>query len=153
MLWNVRGTDQQAIAQVRSISIIPEIDEYLPDGLGGRLVRVLADALPDGAAEGIADASLGIDLMMYLAAFRLKRSKVGVEAWKTGLPRRRPAPGKQLDTDFYRRLLTNYELLIQEGYRDPAAELARRMGEKHSTVKSWLSRGRHYLKASEGGNT
>lgn len=60
-------------------------------------------------------------------------------------PRRRPAPGKPPSTDFYRRLLAKYEGLVNEGCRDPAAELARRMNANHSTVKSWLRRGRGHL--------
>lgn len=60
-------------------------------------------------------------------------------------PRRRPAPGKPRNPDFYRRVLAQYNGLVEEGCKDPAAELARRMDEKHSTVKSWLRRGRGYL--------
>jgi hypothetical protein len=82
--------------------------------------------------------------MRYMAAFELHLPELP-KGWARRLPRRRPQPGKTLDPDFYRRVLTTYDGLVSEGIKDPAAELARRMKANHSTVKSWLRRGRQYL--------
>lgn len=80
----------------------------------------------------------------YMAALDLRRPELP-QGWARRIPRRRPQPGKALDPDFYRRVLAVYEGLLGEGYKDPAAELARRMKANRSTVKSWLRRGRQYL--------
>jgi len=60
-------------------------------------------------------------------------------------PVARPAPGQPLNPDFYRRLLAAYDKLVAEGKKRPALELAAHMDVNHSTLKSWLSRGRKYL--------
>jgi hypothetical protein len=65
----------------------------------------------------------------------------------TTLPRRRPQAGQPLDPDFYRRVLAVFDELTKRGARDPAAQIAERMGEKPSTVRSWLRRGRSYIGA------
>lgn len=103
------------------------------------------------SARIVADDALGldhrIDLYPYFVAFAL----AGVDArFTTGVPRTRPGPGRTLDADFYRRLLRAYDALVRQGVRAPAHELARRMGEKHSTVKSWLHRGRKYTDEDRG---
>lgn len=109
-------------------------------GPGIQLIQVV----PDQPMDDSALASMDLDLVAYLAALELRFER-GPQGSFPRAPRRRPAPGKPLDARFYRVLLDRYELLLQESYRDPAKELARRMGEKHSTVKSWLARGRRYL--------
>lgn len=95
----------------------------------------------------VADEELRIgdcaDLEDYFAAFFVHAASRSFP--KVRAPRKRPDAGKPLDPDFYRRLLQNYDQLVAEGYRAPAAELARRLGENRSTVKSWLHRGRKYL--------
>lgn len=95
----------------------------------------------------IADEELHIgdcaDLEDYFAAFFVHAASRSFP--KVRAPRKRPDAGKPLDPDFYRRLLQNYDQLVAEGYKAPAAELARLLGENRSTVKSWLHRGRKYL--------
>jgi hypothetical protein len=81
----------------------------------------------------------------YYTAFLLRMAEGEPPGTFARVPRRRPEPGKPLDTAFYQQLLATYEQLVKEGYRSPAAELARRMDENRSTVKSWLHRGRKLL--------
>lgn len=92
------------------------------------------------------EARTRLNLTPYILAFLLTPGAEPAER----LPRRRPAPGQPLDVDFYRRVLSQYRALLETGHPAPAAELARRMGENRSTVKSWLRRGRIYL-AERGG--
>lgn len=109
--------------------------------------QVVADSFMDVDA-GPPDI---FDLEPYLSALALRFHR-GIEATHAfqKIPRRRPESGKPLDPDFYRRLLASYERLVREGRTDPAAELARRMDENRSTVKSWLHRGRKYLEDQSG---
>jgi len=85
------------------------------------------------------------DMHVCTCAFHLRVKQAKDRSAFRQAPRRRPVAGNPIDPDFYRRLLDSYERLVVEGYRNPAVELARRMNEKHGTVKSWLSRGRKYL--------
>ena len=87
------------------------------------------------------------DLHLHACAFQLRVRQAEDRSAFLSAPRRRPGSGKSLDADFYRRLLASYDKLVLEGYRNPAVELAKRMNEKHGTVKSWLSRGRKYLES------
>ena len=89
------------------------------------------------------------DWQVFFTAFELHATTDPEEKGFTSVPRKRPAPGKPLDPDFYRRLLASYDKLVREGWNAPAQEIARRMGENPSTVKSWLHRGRKYLKEGE----
>ena len=96
-------------------------------------LTVIADAfLTEGTAP---------DVSAYYTAFllRVQRSPVGAFG---RAPRRRPAAGKPLDVDFYRQLLAAYERLVTAGEKYPAKELARRMNEERTTVRSWLARAR-----------
>jgi hypothetical protein len=69
--------------------------------------------------------------------------------WKA--PTQRPEPGRPLDPVFYQELLGAFDGLVAEGWRDPAAEFARRMDENPATVRSWLRRGRKYLSSAKNG--
>jgi hypothetical protein len=80
----------------------------------------------------------------HFAAFQLRASQRPKGSFARA-PRSRPAPGQPADPDFYRRLLDAFDRLVAEGHRSPAVELAERMDVNHSTVKSWLRRGREYL--------
>jgi hypothetical protein len=57
----------------------------------------------------------------------------------------RPRPGEPRDLGFYRQLLSEYEDLVRAASPAPARELANRRGINHSTLKSYLKRGRRYL--------
>jgi hypothetical protein len=98
-------------------------------------VRVIADEF----------LSVGDSLPVgeHFAAFMLRVGQRPGGAFARA-PRARPAAGQAANSDFYRRLLDSYEALIQEGWKNPALELARRMDVNHNTVKSWLRRGREY---------
>jgi hypothetical protein len=50
---------------------------------------------------------------------------------------------------FYRELDHEYNELVGADTRNPIAEIARRRGVKESRVKSWLHRGRKYLRESD----
>jgi hypothetical protein len=116
---------------------------YDPDAARARPfeVRVIADEY----LEERSAVPKGIE--KYFLAFWLTSDREPPER----LPRRRPAAGKPLETDFYTRVLGQYNALKLQGHKAPAAELARRMGENPSTVKSWLRRGRKYLEGGNGG--
>lgn len=68
------------------------------------------------------------------------------------IPRARSASGEPVSTTFYRDLLEAYQALLIEGSSTPVQELARRMSANPSTVKSWLRRGRVYLRRSSESN-
>jgi hypothetical protein len=89
------------------------------------------------------------DACLYLAALRLHLARTEPD-WYSRLPRRRPKAGQPPDPDFYSRIVGTYNRLLAEGNPSPAKEIAERMGEKHSTVKGWLHRGRKYLTPREG---
>jgi hypothetical protein len=131
------------------------IDSGAKDGRGRpvyelKSVQIVADQI---VADGVLSGLSFPDLNAYQTAFDLKMARGPGDSGRfvQRAPRRRPAPGKPLDTDFYRRLLAFYDQLIAEGRKDPAAEIARRMDEKHETVKSWLRRGRIYLGQTKKG--
>lgn len=85
------------------------------------------------------------DLAMYAAALRAYLR--GTSKPILGpIPSDRPASGQAPKIKFYRELHDQYNALVREGLRAPAKELAARYGTKHSTMKTWLSRGRSYLK-------
>ena len=94
--------------------------------------------------------SVGDPLLVgeHFAAFMLRVGQRPGGAFARA-PRTRPSPGQPANPDFYRRLLDSYEALIQEGYKNPALELARRMDVNHNTVKSWLRRGREYTEMED----
>lgn len=60
-----------------------------------------------------------------------------------------PAAGKAPSLGFYRALIAEYDQLLRAGHRSPVSELSRRYKAKPGTVKSWLSRGREYLKGEQ----
>jgi hypothetical protein len=101
--------------------------------------------VPDEPMDDIDAGRINLDLVQYLAAWELRLTR-GPQGSHPLAPPNRPAPGKPVDTTFYQWLLRSYDVLLAEGHREPAKELARRMDEKHSTVKSWLRRGRQYLR-------
>jgi hypothetical protein len=100
-------------------------------------VRVVADDFLSGHSMP--------SINEHLAAFQLRAAQRPTGAFSR-MPRSQPAPGQAADPDFYKRLLNAYQNLISEGYKNPAVELAERMDVNHNTVKSWLKRGREYLK-------
>jgi hypothetical protein len=102
-------------------------------------IEIVAD--PSGSLAYLGNT---IALDRYLAAFALRIRSAQTSAFAK-VPRRRPAPGQPIDVPFYRQLIEAEKALRREGFRGPAKELARRMGENHSTVKSWLRRGRQYV--------
>jgi hypothetical protein len=83
----------------------------------------------------------------HVAAFMLRVNQQPRGAFARA-PQSRPAPGQPLDTAFYARLLASHDRLMTE-YRYPAAELARRMDENPSTVRTWLKRARELKKRGE----
>ncbi len=85
------------------------------------------------------------DFFQHGVAFKLRVEGLPGRKQFLRAPRRRPAAGKAPNMDFYRRVLDQYDALVNEGCKAPAIELARRMGEPHSTVKSYLRRARGYL--------
>lgn len=95
---------------------------------------------------------LHLDLEQYLAAcwLRLLRGKHGAFG---RMPDRRPKPGRHRkpDTAFYRRVVDAYGRLLADGHPNPTAEVAKRMNANRDTVKSWLRRGRQYLRREEEG--
>lgn len=60
-----------------------------------------------------------------------------------------PAAGKPIAVSFYRQLLREYERLLAEGNAAPVKELASHYKRPDGTVKSWLSRGREYLREGD----
>lgn len=103
----------------------------------------------------IGDAFLSLDQLPdeyeYLTAFYLRHRQLDPAGTYGRPPVARPAPGQPLNADFYQRLLIAYDKLVAEGRPRPALELAERMDVNHSTLKSWLSRGRAYLKEERHG--
>jgi len=99
-------------------------------------------------ADGSLNVKDSIRVGEHFAAFML-RVRQRPEGAFSRAPRVRPAPGQAADTGFYRQLLSAYDKLVAEGHKSPALELAERMDENHNTVKSWLKRGRDYLKEGE----
>jgi len=93
------------------------------------------------------------DTDLYFAAFMLALT-VDENATKAfgRFPPARPEPGRPANTGFYRQLQASYDALIAAGEKDPAKQLAQQMGANHQTVKSWLRRGRDYLKETEKGS-
>jgi hypothetical protein len=87
-----------------------------------------------------------IEMAQYGAALELAVGAPGGLRRLGRVPRARPRAGQPFDIDFYRRLIGEFDRLSASGLSDPAAELARRYGEKRSTVRSWLHRGRKYLR-------
>lgn len=81
-----------------------------------------------------------VDISVYYAAFFFRMQEPAPAKFKP--PKTRPEPGKAPKPTFYLALLESYEVLVREGVRGPAAELARRMKENPSTVRSWLYRAR-----------
>jgi hypothetical protein len=64
----------------------------------------------------------------------------------------RPSPGKKPPIAFYEGLIAEYDELLAANHRSPVSEIARRRREDPGTVKSWLHRGRKYLRdANQGG--
>jgi hypothetical protein len=84
-------------------------------------------------------------LFQHGVAFKLRVEGLSGRKQFLRAPRRRPAAGKAPNMDFYRRVLDQYDALVNQGQKAPAVELARRMGEPHSTVKSYIRRGKGYL--------
>jgi hypothetical protein len=62
-----------------------------------------------------------------------------------------PEAGKPASYEFYRDLVTRYDALVSTGDRSPLNTLAAQYGKKRETVKSWLHRGREYLKRKGSG--
>jgi hypothetical protein len=63
----------------------------------------------------------------------------------------RPSSGQRPPLEFYRDLVAEYDELVHvKAVRNPIAEIARRRRQKPATVKSWLHRGRKYLKRETG---
>ncbi|CAN5176399.1 hypothetical protein BH20ACT22_BH20ACT22_23660 [soil metagenome] len=89
------------------------------------------------------------DFFQHAVAFKLRVEGLPGRKQFLRAPRRRPKAGKPPNLDFYRRVLDQYDALVNEGCKAPAIELARRMGEPHSTVKTYIRRGRGYLKQEE----
>jgi hypothetical protein len=118
-----------------------EFERY-EDGIRPTRVAIVAD--PGKALIGYEE----LDFYLYATAFDLRMQSHPNRTSFARVPRRRPAPGKPLDTAFYDRLLKSYEALF-ETHRYPAAELARRMNENPSTVRTWLKRARELRSRKE----
>jgi hypothetical protein len=99
--------------------------------------------VPDG---GLA-FNENVDLDAHMLACRLQLGPKGSPR-RARLPRR-PRPGEAPELSFYRQLLLEYEELVKKADPAPARELANRHGLNHSTVKSYLKRGREYLRQEE----
>ena len=87
-----------------------------------------------------------VDLSAYMLACRIELSK---DAPKRARLPKRPKPGEARDLAFFRWILGEYEALIREADPAPARTLANRNGLNYSTVKSYLKRGREYLREEE----
>lgn len=61
----------------------------------------------------------------------------------------RPEHGRPVRTDFYKQLLAAYDELVAANNRAPAKELARIYDVDHERVKTWLRRGRKYVKGEQ----
>ena len=57
-----------------------------------------------------------------------------------------PASGKTPSLDFYRGLIAAYDELVRDRHPAPISVLVERYQARPGTVKSWLHRGRKYLK-------
>jgi hypothetical protein len=117
-------------------------DEHGKPSLGLKRVEIVAD----DTMEPLRMPDLGV----YVAAFFLRAMQGRHRAFARA-PRIRPEPGRALKYNFYRHLLDLEEQLKMQRYANPAAEIARRMDANPATVRSWLHRGRQYVKR-EGGN-
>lgn len=60
----------------------------------------------------------------------------------------RPSAGRRPPLDHYRRVLAEYDELVRNGHTSPISEIADRYGVRTGTAKSWLHRGRRYLKGA-----
>jgi hypothetical protein len=60
-----------------------------------------------------------------------------------------PASGKAPSLAHYRAVLAAYDDLVREGHPAPISVLADRFQARPGTVKSWLHRGRRYLKGEQ----
>jgi hypothetical protein len=81
----------------------------------------------------------------YRAALAVRFASAIPESFRGGIPWR-PAPGQPPNLRFYRWLLASFDALAADGHRAPAVELARLLDAEHETVKTWLRRGRRYLR-------
>jgi hypothetical protein len=60
-----------------------------------------------------------------------------------------PASGKAPSLAHYRAVIAAYDELVREGHPAPISVLADRFQARPGTVKSWLHRGRRYLKGEQ----
>jgi hypothetical protein len=61
----------------------------------------------------------------------------------------RPSSGKAPPREFYARLIAEYDELVRDEHPSPISVLADRYQARPGTVKSWLHRGRRYLKGEQ----
>jgi hypothetical protein len=61
----------------------------------------------------------------------------------------RPSAGKAPPKKFYARLVAEYDELVRDAHPAPISVLADRFQVRPGTVKSWLHRGRLYLKGEQ----
>jgi hypothetical protein len=88
------------------------------------------------------DVFMRLDPLAYYAAVDHALKEYGLGAFTRAIPRRRPKAGRELDVDFYRRVLAAHTEIKASGHKSPTTELARRMDEPRGTVASWVSRAR-----------
>lgn len=82
-------------------------------------------------------------------AFKLdewRRGWILSEGFAAGGPPEKPARGQAPPLAFYRRVLARHDELMASGVRNSSAVLAEEMDENEQTVRSWIKRGRRYLR-------
>lgn len=106
----------------------------------GMRVAELVTIIPDDFFAWT--TALDLDAHMMACHIQLARTPQTLAR----LPARRPRPGESYDPKFYRTILDRYSALLGRGHPAPVREIAESMNANRSTVKSWLKRGREYLK-------
>lgn len=125
-------------------------DETAKRVFAPREVLIVADE-PEGVALDPPP-----DLWAYQAAFMLRMQrddKTKAErkremVWLAGTPRA-PKAGTTPDPQHYRRLLNRYDELLEAGSVRPVQDLAEEWNVNPNTMKSWIRRGRKYLREGE----
>jgi hypothetical protein len=83
-----------------------------------------------------------ISMSYYVAALAIALEERGERIADAPLP----SAGQPPSIPFYKSLIAEYDDLLRAGHRSPVSELSVRYGAKPGTVKSWLHRGRKYVK-------
>jgi hypothetical protein len=106
------------------------------------IVSFSAEAPPGEVFNPVSRKWSELPLAEYWAGLvlRLRQEEVAPESAPL------PAAGKRPSLDHYRKVLAEYDALVREGHPSPISILEERYLARRGTVKSWLHRGRKYLK-------